>query len=308
MDHSRHRWSLCAAATLFAIAAPLSAQHSASDQSVVLEAHVHGTARVPYRTVGDWVGKLDLYLPTDSAPHALLIYFHGGGWEHGNKEMVVATVIPYLEMGFAVANVDYRLTADSLAPAAVEDARCAVKWLAKNAARYRLDTARFVLAGGSAGAHLALMAGMLRASDGLDGPCASDPEPRIAAIIDDFGIADVDELIDGPHRAHWAAEWIGDGPDRHALAKRMSPLTYVRPGLPPIIAVHGDADKAVPYSQSVRLHAALDRAGVPNELVTVPGGGHANHNFSDAEMIRIHKRVEAFLLAHHAWLPAGRAP
>jgi len=72
--------------------------------------------------------------------------------------------------------------------------------------------------------------------------------------------------------------------------------------------VHGDADKAVPYSQSVRLHAALDRAGVPNELVTVPGGGHANHNFSDAEMIRIHKRVEAFLLAHHAWLPAGRAP
>jgi len=280
-------------------AAQIQAQVAASDQSVVLDAHVHGEAGVVYRTVPGWVGKLDLYLPTDSGPHALLIYFHGGGWEHGSKEMIVPTVLPYLEMGFAVANVEYRLTREAPAPAAVEDARCAVRWLVQHADHYHLDTARIVLSGGSAGAHLALMAGMLRESDGLDGACASGPEPHIAAILDRFGITDVQELIAGPRRQHWAAEWIGVRPDADALARRLSPMTYVRAGLPPIVIVHGDADRSVPYSQSVRLHEALDRVGVPNLLITVPGGGHANHNFSDAEMIRIQRETEAFLVARH---------
>jgi acetyl esterase/lipase len=228
-----------------------------------------------------------------------LVYFHGGGWEHGSKEMIVPTVLPYLEMGFAVANVEYRLTSTAPAPAAVEDARCAVRFLVQHAEQYHLDTARIVLAGGSAGGHLALMAGMLRASDGLDGSCAAQPEPHIAAIIDDFGIADVPELIAGAKRQHWADEWIGARPDRDAFARRLSPLTYVRAGVPPIISVHGDSDKSVPYSQSVRLHQALERVGVPHELITIPGGGHANHGFSDAEMIRIQRTVEAFLLAQH---------
>jgi acetyl esterase/lipase len=217
--------------------------------------------------------------------------------------MIVPTVIPFLEMGFAVANVEYRLTSQAPAPAAVEDARCAVRWLAAHAAKHHFDTTRFVLYGGSAGAHLALLAGMLRASDGLDGPCAAEPEPRIAAIIDHFGITDVRQLIAGPDRRHWAADWIGARPDREALARRLSPLTYVRAGLPPMIIVHGDADKSVPYSQSVRLHDALDHAGVPNELITVPGGGHANHGFSDAEMLRIQQRTEAFLIAHGVGVP-----
>lgn len=297
--------TLWLAAACLACGAPLRAQGAAaSEQSILLRQRLHGSAGLTYRTVNGWNGTLDLYLPTATGIHPLLIYFHGGGWEHGSREMIVANVIPYLEMGFAVANVDYRLTKTATAPAAVEDARCAVRWLAANAARYRLDTADFVLAGGSAGAHLALMAGMLRSSDGLDGPCASEPEPRIAAIINYYGIADVADLLDGPHRRHWAVEWIGDVPDRRELARRMSPLTYVRPGLPPIITVHGDADNVVPYEQSVRLRDALTRAGVPNELVTVPGGRHSSQGFSDAEGIRAHREIEAFLRAHHAWLPA----
>lgn len=293
-------------AVVFAgFAGQLHSQVAASDQSVVLDAHVHGTAGVVYRTLPGWVGKLDLYLPTDSGPHALLIYFHGGGWEHGSKEMIVPTVLPYLEMGFAVANVEYRLTREAPAPAAVEDARCAVRWLAAHAEQYHLDTARFVTSGGSAGAHLALMAGMLRGSDGLDGPCATGPDPHIAAILDRFGITDVQELIAGPKRQHWAAEWIGERADRDSLARRLSPMSYVRAGLPPIVIVHGDADRSVPYSQSVRLHEALDHVGVPNLLITVHGGGHANHNFPDAEMIRIQRETEKFLLAHHVRASGG---
>jgi acetyl esterase/lipase len=295
------------AVAILSFSAQLHAQVAASEQSVVLDAHVHGEAGVIYRTVPGWVGKLDLYLPTDSGPHALLIYFHGGGWEHGSKEMIVPTVLPYLEMGFAVANVEYRLTRDAPAPAAVEDARCAVRWLAQHAEHYHLDTARIVLSGGSAGAHLALMAGMLRASDGLDGPCAAEPEPRIAAILDRFGITDVQQLIAGAKRQHWAAEWIGVRPDADSLARRLSPMSYVRAGSPPIVIVHGDADRSVPYTQSVRLHEALDRTGVPNLLITVRGGGHANHGFSDAEMVRIQRETEAFLLAHDVRTWGGRS-
>lgn len=306
MGITHHPGRLCFVTMCFLFGAHLHAQGAASAQSIVLRKHIHGDADLTYRTVNGWDGKLDLYVPTDSGSHPLLIYFHGGGWEHGSKEMIVANVIPYLEMGFAVANVEYRLTATAPAPAAVEDARCAVRWLGQHAARYHFDTTRFVLAGGSAGAHLALMAGMLRASDGLDGPCAGEPEPHIAAIINYYGITDVQDLLAGPHRQHWAVEWIGAGADREELARRMSPLTYVRAGLPPIITVHGDADKSVPYEQAVRLHAALDSAGVPNELVTVHGGGHANHGFSDAELIRVHRRIEAFLAAHHAWIPGPR--
>ncbi|HEU4642536.1 MAG TPA: alpha/beta hydrolase [Gemmatimonadaceae bacterium] len=301
----RYRAALLAAA-LATLAAPpmLHAQDAAaSDQSIVVRLRYHGEPDLTYRTVDGWEGKLDLYVPRAPGTHPLFIYFHGGGWEHGRREMIIANLIPYLEMGYAVANVDYRLTKDAPAPAAVEDARCAVRWLAGQAKRYRLDTSRVVLAGESAGAHLALMAGMLRASDGLDGPCASAPEPHIAAIVDWYGITDVRELIDGPNRRHWAADWIGQRPDRAELATKLSPLRYVRPGLPPIIMVHGDSDRAVPYQQSVRLRDALARAGVPTELITIPGGGHADKDFSDAETIHAQRRIEEFLRAHHAWSP-----
>jgi dipeptidyl aminopeptidase/acylaminoacyl peptidase len=66
--------------------------------------------------------------------------------------------------------------------------------------------------------------------------------------------------------------------DRKELAQQLSPLTYVRAGLPPIITIHGDEDDIVPYTQAVRLHAALDKAGVPNKLVTIKGGKHGGYN------------------------------
>jgi dipeptidyl aminopeptidase/acylaminoacyl peptidase len=67
---------------------------------------------------------------------------------------------------------------------------------------------------------------------------------------------------------------MGSAPGREDLARRISPLTYVRPGLPPVLTIHGDADKVVPYSHAVRLHEALTKVGVRNQLLTIPGAGH----------------------------------
>jgi dipeptidyl aminopeptidase/acylaminoacyl peptidase len=82
-------------------------------------------------------------------------------------------------------------------------------------------------------------------------------------------------------------------PNREDIARRVSPLTYVRAGLPPILTVHGDADTTVPYQHGVRLHEALSKAGVTNQLVTVPGGRHGN--FTLEERTKIYSAIREFL-------------
>lgn len=115
-----------------------------------------------YSTANNVELKLDLYLPRNSpAAVPLVLFFHGGGWVEGRKEAANLYLLPYLQMGFAVANVGYRLGRVSPAPAAVEDTRCALRWLSRRARDYKLDMNKVVLTGGSAGAHLALITGML---------------------------------------------------------------------------------------------------------------------------------------------------
>ena len=103
----------------------------------------------------------------------------------------------------------------------------------------------------------------------------------------------MNELLAGPNVRNFAVAWLGGMSNRDEIAKRVSPLTYVRAGLPPIISIQGDADPTVPYSQNVRLHQALDKAGVRNEFVTVPGGKHGG--FSDAEMANAYTAIRGFL-------------
>src|SRR5207253_2104825 len=210
-----------------------------------------------------------------------LLYIHGGWWRAGSKEQAARTSWPYLEMGFSVINVEYRMTHTALAPAAVEDARCALRWLMRNARTYNFDTTRVVVMGNSAGGHLALMAAMLPADNDFDRRCPEGSEPKVAAIINYFGVTDVLDLLDGVNKRGGAIEWLGPQPNREDIARRASPLTYVRSGLPPIITVHGDADPTVPYQQAVRLHDALNRAKVPNLLVTIHGGKHGQFKTED---------------------------
>ena len=99
--------------------------------------------------------KLDLYLPKNrTRPVATLILFHGGGWVDGQKERNVLYLLPYLELGWAAINVEYRTARQAPAPAAVEDCRCALRWLTYHAREYSIDPSRFVLTGTSAGGHL----------------------------------------------------------------------------------------------------------------------------------------------------------
>jgi acetyl esterase/lipase len=255
--------------------------------------------------------KLDVYRPREaSGPTPTLIYFHGGGWTNGSKESSALTFLPYMEMGWAIVNVQYRLSDVAHAPAAVEDCRCALRWVYQNAGEYNFDLDTIVVTGNSAGGHLALTTGLLPASAGLDRQCPGDrrrpwstgtpstADLKVAAIVNWYGITDVYDLSHRPPgiSGNFTEAWLGSSPGGDETARRVSPITYVRRGLPPILTIHGDADPIVPYDNATRLHEALEAAGVPNQLVTVSGGGHGG--FSDAEMIRIYTTIREFLGKH----------
>lgn len=232
---------------------------------------------------------LDVMQPRDPAlkNRPGIIVIHGGGWVNGTKESVVERFcVPFLERGFVVANVEYRLAKAALAPAAVTDVLNAAKWFSEHAAQYKVDPKKIAVTGGSAGGHLALMVGMLPKDTDLG------PVTKIAAVVNFYGITDVADQLQGPHMRNYAVTWLPEQSGRMELAKKLSPLTYVRKDVPPILTLHGDADPTVPYEQGVRLTNALKQAGAKTELITVPGG---KHGFTPAEMNDLWPQIFKFL-------------
>ena len=284
---------------IFSAAIPAVAQLSPTATWATHAANEYQIApNITYLTANNYEAKLDLYRRRDvEGPQPTLIWIHGGGWVGGTKEQALMSLMPWFEMGFNVVNVEYRMARVSLGPAAVEDCLCALRWVAANAKTYSLDTSRLVVSGDSAGGHLALTTGMIPESAGLDRQCPGVPLPKVAAIVNWYGITDVGDLLDGPNRKSYAVAWLSSLPDRNEVAKRVSPLTYVRPGLPPILTIHGDADPTVPYQHAIRLNEALEKAGVAHQLVTVPGGKHGN--FSPDERVRIYNAIREFLAKNH---------
>lgn len=256
---------------------------------------------VVYRRIGTRELKLDFYVPYDHKPGPTVLYIHGGGWENGSKEQYVLWCLPYLQLGLRVVAVQYRLSGEAPAPAAVEDCRCAFRWVVRNGAKYGVDPDRIVVSGGSAGGHLALLTAM--GSGGIECPEHDGPAPRAAAVIDYYGATDLAALL--PAGLPSVRRWLRAAPDAPALARQLSPLTWVKPGLMPILAIHGDADKTIPYQQSVELRRALNTAGVPNELITVHGGAHGRHTWTDRDTLRVQRAIERFLRRHRL---AGAAP
>jgi len=295
-----------AAAGLLVAAAPVLAQDDAALRTAVRLGHEMAVeSNITYLRASGQDLKLDLYRPWRASSERLpvVLNFHGGGWVAGKREDRALTVLPYLQMGFAVVNVQYRLGNVALAPAAVEDTLCALQWVGLNAERYRFDLDKVVTTGDSAGGHLALATAMIPADSPLTHQCAfhegtwsgpyKNAAPKVAAVVNWYGITDLADMLQGPNTRSYAVAWFGSLPERNGLAKELSPLSHVRAGGPAVFTIHGDADKLVPYAHGVRLKAALDKAGVTNVLYTVKDGGHGG--FSADQQVAIFTEIQAFL-------------
>jgi acetyl esterase/lipase len=247
---------------------------------------------ITYLSVKNHNLKLDVFQRQSSSPSPVLIYFHGGGWTANSRPASWTGFKYYLSLGFSIVNVDYRLAADAPAPAAVQDCRAALAWVGLHAEKYKFDRKRIVVYGTSAGGHLAMMAGIVPSGADFDLPQCKTM-PRVAAIIDFYGITDVNDLLDGANKRGWATTWIGRETNRSVLAIKMSPLQYISENTPPIIIVHGDSDPTVPYEHALRLAKSCEQNKVTHKLVTIKGGQHGN--FSRNELNDIEKEINIFL-------------
>jgi acetyl esterase/lipase len=268
-------------------------------------------SNITYVVSGNYSVKLDLHRPVQRVSKLpTLLYFHGGGWmgDFTKDRLNIVKCLPFLELGWAVVNADYRPSSVATAPAAVEDGLQALRWVFRNAARYDLDLDRLVLMGHSAGGHLALTTGMIPLQPtGLGAPAeledmygptphkTNSPTPcaQPAAIINWFGITDVADLIAGPNDQGYAIKWIGNAANRVELARSVSPLTYVRADVPAVISIHGVDDCSVPHHHAIRLHESLQQVGVENKLVSIPGAGHGG--FDLASTTEAYEQIFAFL-------------
>ncbi len=264
---------------------------------------VNYTRDVQYCTGGGKPLLLDLYVPKSLArkPAPVIVWIHGGGWVGSDKS---ENAIPVFlsARGFMVASINYRLSGEATFPAAIEDCKCAIRYLRANAAKYEIDPRRIGLVGSSAGAHLALLAGLADEEAGLEGsggwPGVSS---RVAAVASLKGVSD----FTVGHKAFQDGQGIapmrflgGTMEEKPEAYRRASPLTWLSPGDPPILLLHGDADTTVPYDQSVKLKKAYDKLGLPAELVPIEGATHRLRRVdgSPAGMSerQVYERIDAF--------------
>lgn len=274
-------------------------QDSAAAKVVPIPANYTRQLDVVYKEAGDWKGRMDLYYPAGRSGKKVpvLINMHGGAWRHGTKEAQGGFAV-YFKLGFAVANVEYRLSQQAPAPAAAEDVRCAMMYLINHADSLNIDVSRIVFCGSSAGAHLALLAGYMDNSNPqFDNGCEKAKVPyRVAAIIAqstpssllDNSTGQLKTIKDGA-----VDEWFGQRKGDVKLAQQLSPITYVAKDNPPAFISHGDADPRVPYQQSVKLDAAMTAAGAKHVFVTIPGGGHGG--YSKEKQAEIKEQITTFL-------------
>ncbi len=256
----------------------------------------------------------DLHLPTDLAGPAapagladaaavLCVYLHGGGWRAGSRRDPPTRAAPdffaqLTAAGLAVASVDYRLSAEATWPAQLDDVRAALTFLSAQRSDLGMATGRTVLWGVSAGGHLAAMAALtaLAAPTGstIDAVVCWYPPTDLDALS-----KDIEEVGGRGDRSAGSREGglVGGALDeRRELVAAASPANQARPGAPPFLFVHGEADTAVPPRQSRRLADALALHGGRAAVELVAGAGHMFPELSgDAASAVISRSVE-FLL------------
>ncbi|MBQ8201004.1 MAG: alpha/beta hydrolase [Clostridia bacterium] len=240
----------------------------------------------------------------DRTDNPLIVFVQGSAWFRQDVYIHLPEMLRMCQRGYCVALVQYRPSTVAAFPAQAEDAKTAIRFLRKDAKKYRFDPARVALWGDSSGGHTVLMAGIT----GNDWPNHPDDEQdgaQVQCIVDWYGPTVVSEMAFEPSANEHASPdcpegWlIGHLPvqEHPELAERTVPQRYLRPdkATPPILIMHGSRDMTVNFQQSVHLYEAMRKLGKECEFVKVLGGDHGWRGFCCEEALN---EVDAFLKKH----------
>jgi acetyl esterase/lipase len=283
-----------------------------------------------YKVAGDCNIQADVYRAPGNDIRPVILWIHGGALIMGSRGNLHSEELErYLNAGYTVVSIDYRLAPETKLSGIIEDLRDAHRWVReKGASLFRADPDRIAVIGHSAGGYLTLMAGFclkprpkaLVAFYGygdIAGEWYSRPDPfysRQPAVSRDaayhaVGGAPIAESSGGNRdafylycRQHglWPKEVAGHDPDREPKSfDPFCPIRNVSKDYPPALLLHGDKDTDVPYQQSVLMARELERNGVEHELITLPGLGHGfDRDAADPAVRRAFDRVMSFLEKH----------
>ena len=137
--------------------------------------------------------RCDLSLPAaDVGGRPGIVFVHGGRWLEGGKRQFASQAAHLAGKGYVCMCIEYRLSGEAIFPAAVEDAKCAVRWLRAHADRLQLDPGRIAACGGSAGGHLAAMLGTTAGAADLEGQGGwAGLSSSVAVVLDINGVSDM---------------------------------------------------------------------------------------------------------------------
>ncbi|HEX7631416.1 MAG TPA: alpha/beta hydrolase [Lacunisphaera sp.] len=221
--------------------------------------------------------KLDVSVPEGDGPFPVAILVHGGGWGSGDKAGSNhpgdgADISPWFAIltsaKFTWFSINYRLAPAHRWPAQIDDVQTAIRWVKAHAAEFKGDPKRIALFGHSAGGHLATLAGVIGEGD-----------TRVQAVVGFAPVTDFEYELPvrkgislGLRNMFNVAE--EPTPQSLAILRANSAINRVKPGLPPFLLLHGNADKTVPYPTSLNFQTRLRAAGVKCDLITIPGAPH----------------------------------
>ena len=255
-----------------------------------LAAHASEVRRdIEYARVDELSLKCDLYLPEKPRP-PLIVYVHGGGWGSGSKaDMPLGALV---REGFAVAGVDYRLSRQAPFPAQAHDIKAAIRFLRAEQTQLGIDARQIVIAGSSAGGHLAAIVGVTNGNKELEGTVGEHrgASSEVQGIVSFFGASDLMTILGQSTergrkmRAPALQLLLGGQPaEKPDLARLASPVEHIDAHDPPLLLIHGEADPQMPPAQSKELAAAYESAKLPVKLVLIPGALHGGKEFYDSE-------------------------
>lgn len=232
-------------------------------------------------TPPDWPQALlaDVYRPEGAGPFPAVLLIHGGAWRRGDRAQVQGLAERIAARGYVVVNTTYRLAPQWNFPAPLQDVQQVLRWMrSESGAGHGVDAARIASFGYSAGAHLAALLGHV-ANDATLG----DPATRVQAVVAGGTPADLRLFTGG----HLVPGFIGGTQAQRPDAYRQaSPVAHVDAGDPPVFQYHATLDGLVPYEQALHYKAALDAAGLPNELYAIRGHGHISGFFADGSAVQ----------------------